>query len=101
MQQMRIRKDLRIRLQVRYKILEETPRSFIDKLKVKSQSSTGGLVNCVNLRKGARIMLTVNVGVSDCLMTGQLGTIDKFQKSLLGLLTLWKVIIYIKRLKDI
>ena len=46
------------------KIPEKTSSSFFDDLKLKSQSRAGGIVNCLTLKKGARVMLTVNVEVA-------------------------------------
>ena len=40
------------------KIPEGTPSALIENLNAKSQSCTGGLVHCLHLKKGARVMLT-------------------------------------------
>ena len=61
------------------KIPEKTSPSFFDDLKLKSQSRAGGIVNCLTLKKGARVMLTVNVEVTNCLINSQLGTINNFK----------------------
>ena len=58
------------------KIPEVTPSALIESLNAKSQSSTGGLAQCLHLKKAARVMLTVNIDVSDRLANGELGTLD-------------------------
>ena len=58
------------------KIPEVTPSALIESLNAKSQSSTGGLAQCLHLKKAARVMLTVNIDVSDRLANGELGTVD-------------------------
>ena len=58
------------------KILEGTPLALIENLNVESQSSTGGLAYFLHLKKGARVMLTVNFDLSNHLVNGQLDTVD-------------------------
>ena len=58
------------------KIPEGTPSKLIESLNAKSQSSTSGLAHCLHLKKGGRVMLTVNIDLSDHLVNGQLGTVD-------------------------
>ena len=58
------------------KIPEGTPSALIENLNAKSQSSTGDLARCPHLKEGARVMLTVNIDLSDRLVNGKLGTID-------------------------
>ena len=42
-----------------------------------NQSQTGGLAQTLEIKTGARIMLTVNIDLQDRLVNGQLGTIKK------------------------
>ena len=42
----------------------------------KSQSSTGGLTHYNYFKKGVRVMLTVNVNLSDLLVNRRFGTVD-------------------------
>ena len=58
------------------KIPERTPSALIENLNAKSQSSTGGIEHCLPLKEGARVMLTVNIDLSDHLVNWQLGTVD-------------------------
>ena len=48
------------------KIPEGAPSALIENLNAKSQSSsTGDLARCLHLKKGAQVMLTVNIDLSD------------------------------------
>ena len=58
------------------KIPKGTPSALIENLNAKSQISTYGLARCLHLKKGARVMLTVNIDLSDHLGNEQLGTVD-------------------------
>ena len=58
------------------KIPEGRPSALIENLNAKSQSSTNGLAHCLHWKKGARVMLTVNIDLSDRLVNGQLDTVD-------------------------
>ena len=50
-------------------------QSHIKNILKASKSKTAGLPKELKLKKGARVMLTTNVDISDCLTDGQLGTI--------------------------
>ena len=49
----------------------------IDRLLQKNRSETGGLDYEILVKEGARIMLTTNISISDCLINGQIGTVFK------------------------
>ena len=38
-------------------------------------SDTGGLVKCLKLKLEAKVMLTVNIGIQDRLIDGQIGVL--------------------------
>ena len=57
------------------KIPEGTPSALIESLNAKGQSSTGGLAYCLHLLRCARVILTVNIDLSDRLVNGQLSTV--------------------------
>ena len=52
---------------------DEVPQeTLIENLHTKSQSSTGALAYCLHLKKGAQVMLTVNIDLTDRLVSGQI-----------------------------
>ena len=52
---------------------DEVPQeALIENLHTKSQSSTGALEYCLHLKKGAQVMLTVNIDLTDRLVSGQI-----------------------------
>ena len=55
-----------------YAIDEVPQETLIENLHTKSQNSTGGLAYCLHLKKGAQVMLTVNIDLTDCLVSVQL-----------------------------
>ena len=55
-----------------YAIDEVPQETLIENLHTKSQSSTGGLAYCLHLKKGAQVMLTVNIDLTDRLVSGQI-----------------------------
>ena len=63
------------------KILSGTPSNVIQKLRMKSQSSTAGLAYKLVLKKGAKVMLTVNIDIDDRLINGQMGIVYDFAYS--------------------
>ena len=58
------------------KIPEGAPSAIIENLNAKSQSGTGGFVHYLCLKKGSRVMLTVNIDLNDRLRNGQLDNVD-------------------------
>ena len=58
------------------KIPEGTLSTLVENLNAKIQSSAGSLAYCLHLEKRARVILTVNIDLSDRLVNGQLGTVD-------------------------
>ena len=53
------------------KVLQGTPAILVENLHTQSQSSTGGLAYCLHLKKGARVILKVNIVVN---------TVNKYAK---------------------
>ncbi len=49
---------------------------LLDLAMPKSKANTGGLISEVHLAVGAKVMLTVNVHVSDGLVNGARGTVE-------------------------
>jgi ATP-dependent exoDNAse (exonuclease V) alpha subunit len=52
-------------------------KQFIERVLSKGRSETGGLDTKILIKENARVMLTTNVGISDRLINGQLGTVIK------------------------
>ena len=67
------------------KIPEGTPSALIESLNAKGQSSTGGLAYCFYLLRCARVILTVNIDLSDRLVNGQLSAVDNIVFTELGI----------------
>ena len=51
----------------------------IDRVLSQSRSKTGGLEAQLHLKQGARVMLTTNLAIADCLTNGQLGAVTGFK----------------------
>ncbi|CAB4039510.1 ATP-dependent DNA helicase PIF1 [Paramuricea clavata] len=51
----------------------------IDRVLARGRSETGGLDFEIQIKKGARIMLTTNINIQDRLINGQMGTVVKIQ----------------------
>ena len=51
----------------------------IDRVLARGRSETGGLDFEIQMKEGARIMLTTNINIQDRLINGQMGTIVKIQ----------------------
>jgi len=54
---------------------KEVPPHIYENIKSLNQSKTGGLPFILNIKNGARVMLTSNVDISDKLINGQIGTV--------------------------
>ena len=54
---------------------QNTSQSDISKALNRKQSETGGLARILNLKLGARVMLTCNIDIEDRLINGQIGTV--------------------------
>ena len=52
-----------------------------------NQTDTGGLASAIKIKVNSRVMLTVNVDLSDRLVNGQLGTVKHISKNLKGEVT--------------
>ena len=50
----------------------------------RNQTDTGGLASVIKIKVNSRVMLTVNVDLSDRLVNGQLGTVKHISKNLKG-----------------
>ena len=53
----------------------------------RNQTDTGGLASVIKIKVNSRVMLTVNVDLSDRLVNGQLGTVKHISKNLKGEVT--------------
>ena len=49
-----------------------------------NQTDTGGLASVIKIKVNSRVMLTVNVDLSDRLVNGQLGTVKHISKNMNG-----------------
>ena len=56
-------------------VSQEAPATLIKNLHTKCKTTTGSLAYCLHLKKGAQVMLTVNIDLTDHLVNGQLGTV--------------------------
>ena len=45
----------------------------------KKQFETGGLAKCLEIKVGAKVMVTVNVDIQDMLINGQIGEVAGFE----------------------
>ena len=52
-----------------------------------NRTDTGGLASVIKIKVSSRVMLTVNVDLSDRLVNGQLGTVKHISKNLNGEVT--------------
>ena len=57
--------------------IQEMLTSKILRVLVRGRSETCGLDYEIHVKEGARIMLTTNINIQDCLINGQMGTIVK------------------------
>lgn len=64
-----------IRIPAIDKIPTGIPKSKLDKIAELNQSQTGGLAQCLVIKKDAKVMLTNNIDIDDRLINGQLGKI--------------------------
>ena len=55
------------------------PETLIPLAQNKKQSETGGLAKCLELKVGAKVMVTVNVDIQDILINGQVGEVVGFK----------------------
>ena len=55
------------------------PETLISLAQNKKQSETGGLAKCLELKVGAKVMVTVNVDIQDMLINGQVGEVVGFE----------------------
>ena len=55
------------------------PETLISLAQNKKQSETGGLAKCLELKVGAKVMVTVNVDIQDRLINGQVGEVIGFE----------------------
>ena len=55
------------------------PETLISLAHNKRQSETGGLAKCLELKVGAKVMATVNFGIQDMLINGQIGEVVGFE----------------------
>ena len=55
------------------------PVTLISLAQNKKQSETGGLAKCLELKVGAKVMVTVNVDIQDMLINGQIGEVAGFE----------------------
>ena len=53
----------------------------------RNRTDTGGLASVIKIKVSSRVMLTVNVDLSDRLVNGQLGTVKHISKNLNGEVT--------------
>ena len=51
------------------------PLTLIQAAQNQKQTNTAGLAKLVKLKIGAKMMLTVNIDMQDCLINGQIGSI--------------------------
>ena len=63
---------------------KNVPLQRINETLRQNQSQTGGLAQVLEIKVNARVMLTVNVGLEDRLVNGQLGTIKHIELDLYG-----------------
>ena len=65
--------------------IDEIPKNIskdaINKAILRNQSQTGGLAQILQIKVNARVMLTVNVDISDRLINGQIGTIKHIARN--------------------
>ena len=55
------------------------PKTLISLAQNKKQSETGGLAKCLQLKVGAKVMVTVKVDMQDMLINGQVGEVAGFK----------------------
>ena len=55
------------------------PATLISLAQNKKQPETGGLANRLELKVGAKVMVTVNVDIQDMLINGQIGEVAGFE----------------------
>ena len=65
----------------------------IERVLSRGRSETGGLDFQIQIKEGARVMLTTNINIADRLINGQMGTVDKV---LVNNVTEKPTIVYIK-----
>ena len=54
------------------------PKSMISSAQNRKQTDTGGLAKCLEPKKGANVMITVNIDIQDRLINGQVGKVSGF-----------------------
>ena len=54
------------------------PQRLIELAINRKQTDTGGLATKLTLKLGAKVMLTVNIDISDKLINGQIGIVKKY-----------------------
>ena len=59
------------------KFPSHVPSSVMDKTLSQSYCQTGGLHKELIVKEGARVMLTTNLCIMDCLISGQIGTVKR------------------------
>ena len=57
----------------------KNPAALISLAQNKKQPETGGLPKCLELKVGAKVMVTVNVDMQDMLINGQIGEVAGFE----------------------
>ena len=55
------------------------PETLISFAQNKKLSETGGLAKCLELKIGANVMVTVNFGIQDMLINGQVAEVARFE----------------------
>ena len=55
------------------------PATLISLAQNKKQSETGGLAKCLEIKVGAKVMVTVNADIQDMLINGQIGEVAGFE----------------------
>ena len=55
------------------------PKSMILLAQNRKQTDTDGLSKCLELKRGAKVMITVNIDIQDRLINGQVGKVSDFE----------------------